>query len=680
MGTGGRPGAIDLPLIRRRHTRVPYVPGSSVKGALRTHVEAELEKPDDLVDEILRDLGEDTEERRERALRVLFGDRDTKGAVTFGDLLPVAVPAPVALEGGKTTPLVWLTCPYVLDWIGVEAPEPDGEALAPSGFPAERVVLEHRELVVRRNGKVDGVADELVVPGPWKLPLHSRLLILDDATFAGLLDPDRPVVTELRTRVRLGGPWDKTVEEGALWTEEFLPQAHPPRGTVRGRRVHAGSDRGARARGPPEGDLGTARRGRFRRLRRPTVELRGGAGMSERSPENVLLSRLREDVDEELKGDLSTLCSVLLYYGLPGALVLAEREDVREALSRLPLDRIERELEREGLPRADRLATRLADLARNAAAVGELPEDEGRDRVERLRRRVAEAAEESLVPEEGVRTHPYHEKRTLALRALSDGEENLRREVRRLLRRVVDAAEKAARSDEIRGYVGSYLKTLRELGRSPHLRVREVELRFPHSRLVVGMGGPHPAENDLTLDPVTGLPVIPGTTLKGVARAAGELILERGDPDELRKYFGADDTRQARKRFREVFGSKPRESEPKESDDGNASESKRAGEVTFHDALPDPDWLRDVDSPLEVDVLNPHYGEYYEGEGPPHESMRPKPVEFLTVRRGSRWRTVLVSERRGSLDVALRLLKYGVERLGIGARTCAGYGYGEVRY
>ncbi|WP_456484117.1 type III-B CRISPR module RAMP protein Cmr6 [Methanopyrus kandleri] len=76
--------------------------------------------------------------------------------------------------------------------------------------------------------------------------------------------------------------------------------------------------------------------------------------------------------------------------------------------------------------------------------------------------------------------------------------------------------------------------------------------------------------------------------------------------------------------------------------------------------------------------VHPHYDEYYGGEGPLHESMRPKPVEFLTVRRGSRWRTVLVSERRGSLDVALRLLKYGVERLGIGARTCAGYGYGEA--
>ncbi|WP_457620844.1 RAMP superfamily CRISPR-associated protein, partial [Methanopyrus sp.] len=32
VGSGARPGVIDLPLTRRRHTRIPYVPGSSLKG------------------------------------------------------------------------------------------------------------------------------------------------------------------------------------------------------------------------------------------------------------------------------------------------------------------------------------------------------------------------------------------------------------------------------------------------------------------------------------------------------------------------------------------------------------------------------------------------------------------------------------------------------------------------
>ncbi|MEO2241548.1 MAG: RAMP superfamily CRISPR-associated protein, partial [Euryarchaeota archaeon] len=176
VGVGQRPGAVDLPLIRRRHTRVPYVPGSSVKGTLRAHVEAELKRSDALVDVILEELGKDAGERRERAVRTLFGEggeEATRGAVAFGDLLPVAVPAPVALEGGGETPLVWLTCPYVLGWIGVEAPEPDGAALAPESFRSEGVVLEHRRFDVRRDESVDDIAEELArrVPDPWKLPL-----------------------------------------------------------------------------------------------------------------------------------------------------------------------------------------------------------------------------------------------------------------------------------------------------------------------------------------------------------------------------------------------------------------------------------------------------------------------------------------------------------------------------
>ena len=408
--------------------------------------------------------------------------------------------------------------------------------------------------------------------------------------------------------------------------------------------------------------------------------------MTEGPPELGLLSRLEETGEErreELKRRFSRLCSILLHYGLPGALVLAEDEEVRKALLRLPLDEIEERLKK-GIPEADRLATRLADLARNAAEVGEPRpvEREGANELERLRRQVAEAPG-SPGREKWARTHPYHEKRTLALRALArryggrrgrgDRGKDLRREVRELLGRVVDAAEDIARSNEVREYVKTYLRELKRLDRHPHLHACEVRLRFPHSRLVVGMGGPHPAENDLTLDPVTGLPVIPGTALKGVARAAGELILSQGDRDELRRCFGTDDPERAEETFREVFGSRPRR-----PDEGRAPEPERAGAVTFHDALPDPQWLKETGSPLEVDVINPHYKDYYDGREPPHESIQTNPIEFLTVRKGSRWRTVLVSTDKRLLETALKLLKYGVEVLGVGARTCAGYGHGEV--
>ncbi|WP_457620311.1 RAMP superfamily CRISPR-associated protein, partial [Methanopyrus sp.] len=73
VGSWARPGAIDLPLTRRRHTRIPYVPGSSLKGALRAHVESRLDAPNDPSDDVLKELGEDPEERKERAVRTLFG-------------------------------------------------------------------------------------------------------------------------------------------------------------------------------------------------------------------------------------------------------------------------------------------------------------------------------------------------------------------------------------------------------------------------------------------------------------------------------------------------------------------------------------------------------------------------------------------------------------------------------
>ena len=35
VGAGSSVGAIDLPVMRERHTRIPIIPGSSVKGVLR---------------------------------------------------------------------------------------------------------------------------------------------------------------------------------------------------------------------------------------------------------------------------------------------------------------------------------------------------------------------------------------------------------------------------------------------------------------------------------------------------------------------------------------------------------------------------------------------------------------------------------------------------------------------
>jgi CRISPR-associated protein Cmr6 len=97
------------------------------------------------------------------------------------------------------------------------------------------------------------------------------------------------------------------------------------------------------------------------------------------------------------------------------------------------------------------------------------------------------------------------------------------------------------------------------------------------------------------------------------------------------------------------------------------------GEAVFFDAVPEAPPV------LEVDVMNPHFPEYYQGEQFPADWQSPKPVFFLTVGRTPFWFAV---GRRGRAEPKLQQqamdwLKYGLTKLGAGAKTSAGYGYFE---
>jgi CRISPR-associated protein Cmr4 len=62
-GAGQSAGAIDLPVIRERTTEYPFIPGSSMKGALRDAARG----------------GDDLD------LKQLFGEQDNAGALLIGD-------------------------------------------------------------------------------------------------------------------------------------------------------------------------------------------------------------------------------------------------------------------------------------------------------------------------------------------------------------------------------------------------------------------------------------------------------------------------------------------------------------------------------------------------------------------------------------------------------------------
>lgn len=187
-------------------------------------------------------------------------------------------------------------------------------------------------------------------------------------------------------------------------------------------------------------------------------------------------------------------------------------------------------------------------------------------------------------------------------------------------------------------------------------RIKQIVLT-PNWRVIVGLGNENVYETSLTLHHLYGFPIIPGQAIKGVLR---NFILN--------EVFGFDkdgevDLKKVEKRalknkiFCDIFGC-PKESIYRES---------RAGKVIFFDALP-------VGPPVvEYDVMNPHYGDYYQdntGRQPPADYLNPKPVFFLTVKE-TPYRFLLGIKLRDNKKVSAYDDFIGVwtgikERLGLG--------------
>ncbi|MEV0966619.1 type III-B CRISPR module RAMP protein Cmr6 [Streptomyces sp. NPDC049910] len=174
----------------------------------------------------------------------------------------------------------------------------------------------------------------------------------------------------------------------------------------------------------------------------------------------------------------------------------------------------------------------------------------------------------------------------------------------------------------------------------------------PQWRLVVGMGARENAyEIGLALHGTYGVPVIPGSTVKGLTAAWAQ---ETGQDSALM------DT---------VFGA-PRPGRPG---------TPRQGAVRFLDALP----LQTAK--LARDVLTPHAQPYYRstdtGESTtaptavaPAEHHNPIPVPFLTV-RGTRFAVDLTGRDPEAVEQAAAWCTQACDALGAGAKTATGYGY-----
>lgn len=176
-------------------------------------------------------------------------------------------------------------------------------------------------------------------------------------------------------------------------------------------------------------------------------------------------------------------------------------------------------------------------------------------------------------------------------------------------------------------------------------------------RVVIGVGAKGASEIGLTLHHTWGVPVLPGSSLKGIAALGAREHLDgfEGRPDPARARPGGPTAYDA------LFG-----------------DVEEQGAVVFHDA-----WLvppADGKNPLFRDVLTVHHPEYYQGRAAlPSDTDNPTPVPFVSTK--AEWLVALeiapslgAAEGTAWLRAAWAALRVGLERHGIGAKTNAGYG------
>ncbi len=169
----------------------------------------------------------------------------------------------------------------------------------------------------------------------------------------------------------------------------------------------------------------------------------------------------------------------------------------------------------------------------------------------------------------------------------------------------------------------------------------------------------------ICVHPVYGFVYLPGSGLKGAARAYAETVWLAEQADKTASLAV----------IRGVFGWAVGSESGKQwlPDDSREVADSAAGTVVFHDAWPTR-WPR-----LAVEITNNHHVRYYQEGQPPGDWESPVPVNFLAVKSGAPF-SFAVSARQGGrvaagmCDQAALWLQGALCHTGIGAKTVAGYG------
>ncbi len=191
-----------------------------------------------------------------------------------------------------------------------------------------------------------------------------------------------------------------------------------------------------------------------------------------------------------------------------------------------------------------------------------------------------------------------------------------------------------------RFFNGRWKQSLAEYGATQ----REFQVR---GRMVVGLGSESVLEASISLHRTYGVPYIPGSALKGLARRCATKV-ESWSSEQSRVVFGNE----------------------KKDDDATT------GYLTFFDALYVP--RSDTKgSGLHADVMTVHHQNYYMKENlPPADWDDPNPVSFLSAT--GRYLVALAGPLPW-IEPTFKLLQLAFADEGIGAKTSSGYGRMDLK-
>ena len=240
IGAGQGLGHVDLPIVREAHTNFPYIPGTSLKGALRNLeinqvARARGEKPSQVEERLTKNKFDQKEEDILRLAKIFGvagegaeeGKEVGAGKVLFSDAFVVLFPVKSAKGIFSLT-----TCPYVInrffELLGIDQRVED----VPEGKVKVLNTNGHKNLI-NDNNKYKLLLEEFVFEAEESEELKKfvelvgvfvgeenkrRIVCVNDTDFKDFVSNYTEVQTHIKIDLDTG-----TVRKTALWTEEYVP-------------------------------------------------------------------------------------------------------------------------------------------------------------------------------------------------------------------------------------------------------------------------------------------------------------------------------------------------------------------------------------------------------------------------------------------------------------------------